>query len=330
VAENQAAELASQSSVHDESQLEIGTGFALAAEPVDDVQAAEGEGPWRRARHRFFRNRAALTSLVVLGILSLMAALAPFVFTQNPLTPNFDALDYGPSSQHWLGTDPLGRDLYSRLVYGLRVPLITAAAGSITSVFIGTVLGVVAGYFRGLIDSILARITDLVFALPAFILAVIVVSFFGPSLDPYFGGAGRVLLLSGVFALVSWPVLMRLVRSMVQRIREEQYMEAARVCGSSNWAIIRQHIVPNVMGVALVQGSFVAVGLISIEAFLSILGLGVQAPNPDLGAILNEGVQHIGFSKWEVIFPASLLAILIVSFTFVGDGLRDALDARVE
>jgi oligopeptide transport system permease protein len=330
VAESQAAEVRGQTGTHDESLLELGTGFLLAAEPVDETRAAEGEGPWRRARRRFTRNRAALVSLVVLAVFALMAAFAPFMHTQNPLTPDFGAIDNGPSAQHWFGTDPLGRDLYSRLAYGLRVPLITALIGSIISVFIGSLLGVAAGYFGGKVDSALARLTDLVFALPAFILAVIVVSLYGPAVDPYFGGAGRVLLLSGVFALVSWPVLMRLVRSFAQRIREEPFIEAARVCGGSNWTIIRRHVVPNVVGVALVQGSFVAIGLISIEAFLSIIGLGVQAPNPDLGAILNEGVQHMGFSEWEVVFPAAILAIVIVSFTFVGDGLRDALDTRVQ
>jgi oligopeptide transport system permease protein len=330
VAEKHVAQVPSQSGIHDASELEIGTGFATAAEPVGEGAAAEGEGPWRRARTRFARNRAAVVSLAVLSVLAVMAMFAPLMHTENPLTPDFGAISTGPSAQHWFGTDPLGRDLYSRLVYGLRVPLVTAFVGAFISVFIGCVLGMAAGYFGGIVDSSLARLTDLVFALPAFILALVVVSFFGPALEPYFGGAGRVFMLCGVFALVSWPVLMRLVRSVAQRIREESYVEAARVCGGRNWAIIRRHVLPNVLGVALVQGAFIAISLVSIEAFLSILGLGVQAPNPDVGAILNEGVQHMGFSAWEVVFPAGVLAVLIITLTFVGDGLRDALDTRID
>jgi oligopeptide transport system permease protein len=305
-------------------------GYPGAADPDVDFWEAKGDGPWRRARRRFMRNKAALASVVVLVGLALMAVFAPLMHTQNPLTPDYNNLEVGPSSLHWLGTDPLGRDLYSRLVFGLRVPLITCLIGSVVSVFIGTAMGVVSGYFGGKVDAVVARFTDLVFALPAFILAIIVASFFGPALDPYFGGGGRVLLLSGVFALVSWPVLMRLVRSLALRIREEPFVEAARVCGGRDWGIIRRHVVPQVVGVALIQGSFIAAGLISIEAFLSILGLGVQAPNPDVGAILYEGVQHMGFSQWEVLFPAVVLAVLITCLTFVGDGLRDALDTRVE
>jgi oligopeptide transport system permease protein len=315
---------------HDESELEIGMGFPVAAEADPDFRESRAGGPWRRAGRRFMRNKAALASVVILMFMALMAAFAPLMHTQNPLTPDYNALEAGPSPVHWLGTDPLGRDLYSRLVFGLRVPLITCLIGSVISVVIGTVLGVVSGYFGGKIDGVVARFTDLVFALPAFILAIIVASFFGPALDPYFGGGGRVLLLSGVFALVSWPVLMRLVRSVVLRVREEPYVEAARVSGGRDWGILRRHVLPQVVGVAVIQGSFIAAGLISIEAFLSILGLGVQAPNPDVGAILYEGVQHMGFSQWEVLFPAVVLAILITCLTFVGDGLRDALDTRVE
>jgi ABC-type dipeptide/oligopeptide/nickel transport system permease subunit len=193
-------------------------------------------------------------------------------------------------------------------------------------VFLGSVLGVAAGYFGGVVDSALARFTDLVFAFPAFLLALIVVSLYGPALDPYFGGAGRVILLSVIFALVSWPVLMRVVRALSQRIRQEPYVEAARVCGGKPWKIIWRHFLPNVVGLVLVQGAFIAVGLISVEAVLSILGLGVQPPNPDLGATLNEGVQHMGFNGWEVFFPALILTVLVLGLTFIGDGLRDALD----
>lgn len=318
----------SQTVLDGESRLELGAGLPLAAEAAGELSGIQTEGPWRRAARRFIRNRAALASLIVLAILALMAAFAPFMYTQDPLNPNFASINVGPNTSHWFGTDGLGRDLYSRLLYGLRVPFIIGMIGSTISMIIGSLLGVIAGFYGGKVDSLLARITDLVFAFPTFILALIVVSLFGPALDPYFGGAGRVIMLTGIFALVSWPVLMRVVRALALRIVQEPYIEAARVGSGKNWTIIRQHLLPNVFGLVLVQGSFVAVGLISTEAVLSIFGLGVEAPNPDLGAILYDGVQHMSFNGWEVFFPAAILTLLVLGFTFVGDGLRDALDTR--
>jgi ABC-type dipeptide/oligopeptide/nickel transport system permease subunit len=319
-------ELPSQSAIAAEAEIELGGGVSLAPEGIEDPLVAAGTGPWQRAARRFARNRAALVSLIVLLVLAVMAAFAPFMHTQSPLLPNFNQIDVGPSPHYWFGTDGVGRDVFSRILYALRVPFITGVLGASISILIGSTLGLVAGFHGGLIDATLARFTDLVFAFPTFILALIVVSLFGPALDPYFGGAGRVIMLSAIFALVSWPPLMRVVRSLALHIKEEPYVEAARVSGSRNVQIIRTHLMPSVIGLALVQGSFIVASLISVEAVLSIFGLGVQAPNPDLGAILNEGVQHMAVSGWEVLFPAIFLTVLILGFTFVGDGLRDAID----
>jgi peptide/nickel transport system permease protein len=322
-------QLPTETVTHAESQYELGAGIAgFEAEAADELAGAHATSPWAAARQRFLRNKAATVALCVLCILFFMAIFAPFMHTADPIRPDFTAINQGPTGQHWLGADPLGRDIYSRLVYGLRVPFITALLGCLVTVLLGTMLGVVAGFAGGGIDFGLSRLTDFVFAFPGFVLALIVVSFFGPALDPYFGGAGRVLLLSMVFAFVSWPGLMRFVRSLALQLKEQQFVEAARVYGGTDRTIVMRHLLPNIWGLILVQASFIAIGLISIEAVLSILGLGVQAPNPDLGAILNEGVQHMALNGWEVFFPALVLTILILSFTFVGDGLRDAIDPR--
>lgn len=322
-------DLPSETVIHAEGQFELGAGLGgFEAEAPEELRDARVVSPWAGARRRFLANRAATVALAVLVIMCFMAAFAPFMHTTNPIDPNFDVVNQGPSGSHWFGTDPLGRDVYTRLVYGLRVPILTAMLGTTVTVFIGTLLGLVAGFAGGSTDFVLSRITDYVFAFPGFVLALIVVSFFGQALDNYFAGGGRVLLLAMVFALVSWPTLMRFVRSLTLSLREQQFIEAARVCGGTGRTIVVSHLFPNIWGLVLVQASFIAIGLVSIEAVLSILGLGVQAPNPDLGSILNEGVQHMVGDPWEVFFPSVVLTMLIVSFTFVGDGLRDAIDPR--
>jgi ABC-type dipeptide/oligopeptide/nickel transport system permease subunit len=322
-------DLPSENVIHAESQFELGAGLGgFEAEAAEELRDARVVSPWAGARHRFLANRAATVALVILSIMCFMAVFARFMHTADPIAPNFNAVNQGPSGSHWFGADPLGRDTYTRLVYGLRVPILTAALGTTVTVVIGTLLGLIAGFSGGRTDFALSRITDFVFAFPGFLLALIVVSFFGPALDNYFAGGGRVLLLAMVFALVSWPTLMRFVRSLTLSLKEQQFIEAARVCGGTNRTIVIRHLLPNIWGLVLVQASFIAIGLVSIEAVLSILGLGVQAPNPDLGSILNEGVQHMVADPWEVFFSSLVLTLLVVGFTFVGDGLRDAIDPR--
>jgi len=314
--------------------IHVEGGVGLGAAPAVSVEAEELVGarvssPARDAWRRFRTNWAAMVSLVVLLVIVVIAIFAPFMHTISPNTQNYAALDASPSWHHWFGTDGVGRDQYSRLLFGLRVPLFVGFLGTLITVVIGAVLGVVAGYAGGYIDALLSRFTDLIFAFPSFILALIVVSLFGPALDPYFGGGGRVILLSVVFALVSWPFLMRFVRSLALGLKEEQFVEAARVSGTTNWGIIYRHLLPNMWGLILVQASFIVIGVVSTEAALSIFGLGVQPPNPDLGQMLYDGISRLDYNPWEVVFPSLTLTILILSLTFLGDGLRDAIDTRM-
>jgi peptide/nickel transport system permease protein len=267
--------------------------------------------------------------MVVLFGIVFIAILAPFMHTSDPLAQNYGTLDAPPGSSHWFGTDGVGRDQFSRLLYGLRVPLVVGAIGTFITVALGTLIGVVAGYLGGWVDSLLSRFTDLIFAFPSFTLALIVVSLYGPALDGYFAGTGRVILLSVVFALVSWPALMRFVRSLALSLKENQFVEGAIVSGSTGWQIIWRHLLPNMLGLILVQSSFIVIGVISTETVLSVFGLGVPAPNPDLGQMLYDGVSRLDYSPWEVVFPSITLTVLILSLTFVGDGLRDAIDTRM-
>jgi peptide/nickel transport system permease protein len=319
----------SESALHDETQLGLGAAGGLTADRADELVASPVSSPARDAWRRFRVNYAAIASLAILIFVVLIALFAPFMHTTNPLAPNYGTLDQAPSAGHWFGTDGVGRDQYSRLLYGLRVPLVVGFIGTLITVVIGALLGVVAGFSGGWVDSILSRFTDLIFAFPSFTLALIVVSLYGPALDPYFGGAGRVMLLSVVFALVSWPFLMRFVRSLALSLKEEQFVEAARVVGTTNWKIIRRHLLPNMLGLVLVQASFIVIAVISTETVLSIFGLGVLPPNPDLGQMLFDGVSRLDYNPWEVVFPSIALTILILALTFLGDGLRDAIDPRM-
>jgi peptide/nickel transport system permease protein len=325
----QEQKLPSQNLLHTESQVELGVGAGLQASEADTVPATRVSSPARDAWRRFRRNWAAMGSLAVLLVLILMAIFAPFMHTMSPFSQDYSLLDISPSPQHWFGTDGVGRDLYSRLVYGLRPPFVVGLVGTSITVVLGTLIGVSAGFFGGISDTLLSRFTDFMFAFPGFLLTLIVVSLFGPSLDPYFGGAGRTVLLTVVFALVSWPALMRFTRSLALGLKEQQFVEAARTSGSTQWQIIIRHLLPNMWGLILVQASFIVVAVITNETILSILGLGIAPPNPDLGQMLFDGVQRLDYSPWEVLFPSMALTLIILAFTFIGDGLRDAVDPRM-
>lgn len=315
--------------LHVEAGMELGADEPLSAAEENAFSATRVSSPLRDAWRRYRRNWAALLSLAAVVGIIIMAIFAPFMHTTDPTYANFAAIQQAPSPAHWFGTDMIGRDTYSRLVYALRIPLLIAFVGTAITVFIGTILGVLAGYFGGVADSILSRFTDLMFAFPGFTLSLIVISVFGPSVDKLgSGGTARVLLLTVVFSLVSWPALMRFVRSLSLSMKEQQFVEAARTSGSGAWGIMRRHLLPNMYGLILVQAGFIIVAVISNETVLAIFGLTVQEPAADLGTILYDGIQNIGGGYWLVLFPGLVLATLILAFTFATDGVRDAVDPR--
>jgi ABC-type dipeptide/oligopeptide/nickel transport system permease subunit len=237
-------------------------------------------------------------------------------------------VDGGPSSAHWLGTDANGFDEFSRLIYGMRPAFAVGIIGQVITTILGVIFGVTAGFYGGWIDSVLARITDLIFAFPSFLLAFLVVALFGPQYSSLLGGSGIVILITIVFALVGWPFLMRFVRGLTLSLREQQFIEAARTVGTPNWKIITKHILPSVWGLVMVQTTFGVGAYIGTEAVLSLLGLGVQKPNADLGVMVAEGINNLSLNAVEAIAPSVLLTVIIVGFAFLGDGLRDAIDPR--
>lgn len=319
----------SQSLLHVEAGMELGANEPLPAVEEDEFRSTRVSSPSRDAWRRYRRNWAAMLSVAIVVVLVVFAIFAHFMHTMDPSYADFTAIQQAPSAHHWFGTDMIGRDTYSRLVFALRIPLVIAFIGTIVTLIIGTVLGLVSGYIGGLADSAISRFTDLMFAFPGFLLSLIVISLFGPSVDKLgMGGIGRVFLLTVVFGLVSWPALMRFVRSLALSLKEQQFVEAARTSGSGAWAIMRRHLLPSMYGLILVQAGFIVVAVISNETVLAIFGLTVQEPNADLGTILYNGVQNIGAGYWLVLFPGLVLAVLILAFTFATDGVRDAVDPR--
>ncbi len=330
-------QLPSQTLTHTEGQL-TSSPTSVETEPLAedilDRGATRVSSPSKDAIRRFRRNWAAMISLVVVAALVFIAVFAPFMHTTNPLSQDYFTLWSGPSGSHWFGTDGVGRDIYSRLVFGLRVPLMVGLIGTMITVVIGALIGVTAGFFGGVTDGVLSRFTDVIFAFPAFLLSLITVALFGQALDPIFGGAGRVMLLTFIFALVSWPPLTRFVRSLSLALTQQQFVEAAKTSGSSNWKIIRRHLLPNMWGLILVQAALITVGIIYTEVTLSIFGLGIAPPDPDVGQMLWDGASNMGSQVaagiyCEVIFPAVVLAVLLLALTFIGDGVRDAVDPRM-
>lgn len=296
--------------------------FAVEAEELKPISLA------RQAVWRFMDNRLAVVSLVVLAILILTALLADFLPLINPTVNDPFNQDAFPSHLHLLGTDSSGHDMLSAIIFGLRPALAVGIIGQVIATLIGVSIGVVAGYFGGWVDTVLSRFTDLVFALPTFLLAFLTVAVLGPSWDNLFGGTGRIVLITIVFGMVGWPPLMRFVRALALSMKEQQFIEAAHSIGTSPVKIIIRHILPNTWGLVLVQATFGIGNFIYNETTLSLLGLGVQPPNPDLGSLITLGAMQININWMESIVPAAILAVLVVGFAFLGDGLRDAVDPR--
>ncbi len=273
-------------------------------------------------------NRLAVVSLVVLIVLILLALLANFLPLIDPTAGDPFNQDSFPSRLHLLGTDASGHDLFSAIIFGLRPALAVGIIGQVIATIIGVAIGVVAGYFGGWVDAVLSRFTDLVFALPTFLMAFLTVAVLGSSWDNLFGGTGRIVLITIVFGFVGWPPLMRFVRALALSMKEQQFIEAAHSIGTPPLKIIVRHILPNTWGLVLVQATFGIGNFIYNETTLSLLGLGVQPPNPDLGSLITIGAQQININWMESIIPAAFLAVLVVGFAFLGDGLRDAVDPR--
>jgi oligopeptide transport system permease protein len=288
-----------------------------------DWDVPEQIGLWADVWRRFRRNRLAVAGAVIVAILVLDALFAGLLvqlgIVQDPIKQHVETSLAGPSAQHLLGTDYLGRDMLSRLMFGARISLTIGILVQAIYVVAGGSIGLVAGYAGGRVDNLLMRFTDIWYAFPDLLFVLVLVSVFGPSLLSIFAAIG----------IVGWVNLARLVRGQVLSIKEKEFVESARAVGSSHFKIVVRHLVPNALGPVIVTLTFGIPAAIFLEAALSYLGVGIQPPTPSWGVMIQDGYQSIYASPWGVAFPGLAIAITMLSFSFIGDGLRDALDPRM-
>lgn len=295
-----------------------------AAPTSPHVERSPAGDFWRRLA----TNRLAVVSLIGLVTVILIAVLGPVAFPRSAISPDYKAINAQPGSDHWLGTDNLGRDTLARLMLGLRVSLIVAFYVEGLNILLGATLGLLAGYFGGLIDMVVTRIGDMLFAFPGLLLAILVAAVFGPPVTERFGGIGRLLLVAGSLSLVSWPLMARLVRSQTLVLREQEFVVAARAQGGSDRWIILRHILPNVLGFILVTSTLDIASVVVNEAVLSLLGLGIQPPDPSIGKMITDAIPFLEVNPLQVFFPSFALMFIVLVVSFLGDGLRDAFDPR--
>jgi ABC-type dipeptide/oligopeptide/nickel transport system permease subunit len=304
----------------------LGGVVATPPELADTAMAAEGlelkaRSQWSYARRRFFRHRLAMVGLVGLIILFGAGALA------NVVAPyHFDQIDlnnvlHAPTSvgHHWLGTDEIGRDYLSRVIYGIRTSEQVGLFVAVVSSLFGLTVGAIAGYYRGWIDNAIMRITDLVLTIPVLVTLLTVAALLA--------GAGGQWEISIILAAFFWTPIARIVRGVFLSLREKEYVEAARAVGSGDLRIMFRHMLPNTLGPIVVNGTIAVADAIITEAFLAFLGFGIKPPTASLGGLLN-GSRDTPQAWWLSVFPGLVLMLIVICINFVGDGLRDALDPQ--
>jgi peptide/nickel transport system permease protein len=290
---------------------------ALAHESGVEIKA---RSQWAYARMRFFRHRMAVISLVVLVLIALVALFADQIAPYGYDEQNYDIINISPTLEggHIFGTDALGRDYLSRVIFGLQTSLWVALFVAVLSTVLGTVVGAIAGYYGGVIDNLLMRFTDLILVIPLLAVLLAAANFFNKDGSPW-----KAAFLIGILA---WVGLARILRGIFLSLREKEFVEAAKASGGSDFRIIVRHILPNCVGPIIVYMTLIVAAAILLEAALSFLGFGIKPPNPAIGSLISEGQQQGLETWWLVTFPGLAIAIVCLAINFIGDGLRDALD----
>ena len=273
---------------------------------------------WSDAVSRLIKNKAAMVGAIILFVLILCAIFAPYI---APYSYSFQNLDLGatpPSSEHLLGTDILGRDLLSRILYGARISLMVGFVATGVALVIGVSWGIVAGYFGGRIDSIMMRIVDVLYGLPFIIFIILLMVIFGRNLWLLFGAIGA----------VEWLTMARIVRGQVMSLKNQEFVLAAKAMGVSNLTMFRRHLLPNILGPIAVYATLTIPQVMLLESFLSFLGLGIQPPMSSWGTLIKDGVESMEEFSWLLTYSGITFTITLFALNFFGDGLRDALDPK--
>jgi oligopeptide transport system permease protein len=300
------------------------------ADMVQQAAAVKGRSLWIDARRRLFRNKAAVASMIVLAVITLMAIFAPLL---SPYA--FDEIDFSlvqcapgwwpgesvlcrSGGAHWFGMDSVGRDLFIRTLYGARVSLAVGLVATCVSLLIGVLYGATAGYLGHRIDNMMMRFVDILYSLPFIFFVIILMVIF----DRNF------ILLFVAIGAVEWLTMARIVRGQTLSIKQKEFIEAARASGVGSWGIITRHVIPNVIGPVIVYVTLTIPAVILAESFLSFLGLGIREPMTSWGVLISDGANSLETAPWALIFPACFMAATLFCFNFIGDGLRDALDPK--
>jgi len=288
------------------------------AAAIDTSAVAVPAGSTRTAWRKLLARPRAVAGLVVIVLFVAMALLAPWLSPHDPLATSWSAVRKPPTLEHLFGTDEIGRDVLSRVVWGARASLLAGVVSVCISLAVGVPIGLTAGYLGGWVDMLISRLADAMLACPFLILAIALAAFLGPSLT-------NAMIAIGVAAT---PVFVRLTRAQVLAVKVEDYVEAARAVGNSHLRIALRHVFPNVVPPLIVQATLAIAAAVIAEASLSFLGLGQQPPAPSWGSMLNTAKNYVENAPWMAIWPGLSIFLLVLSFNLLGDGLRDALDPR--
>ena len=314
----------------------------------ENIEPIKGTSLGRDAWKRLLKNKLAVFGLIVLGLMVLAVILGPPIIrwttglTADYIPSSGDLIkSFPPSREHWMGTDEAGRDLLARVLQGGRISLMVGIISTIVSLIVGVSYGAVAGYLGGKIDNVMMRIVDIIYAIPYILIVIVLLSVFGGPNTPNWiawlslkiGGAGnqglsQIFLLFLALGLVSWLTMARVVRGQVLSLKNQEFILAAKATGVSTFGIIFRHLVPNTLGPVIVYATLTVPSVMLTEAFLSFLGLGVQAPYASWGSLASDGIKNIAIFPWQLIFPGVTMALTLFSLNFLGDGLRDALDPQ--
>ncbi|MBO8170123.1 MAG: ABC transporter permease [Thermoanaerobacteraceae bacterium] len=295
--------------------------FQPAEQDLDKLEAIvrPSMSYWADAWRRLKQNRAALVGLVIISLLVVMAIIGPYLNEWSYSDQVLSEANQPPSSKYWFGTDALGRDLFTRVWHGARISLLIGFVTSITSITIGTIYGSISGFFGGKVDEIMMRIVEIFYGIPFLLYVILLMLVMEPGLKTI------IIALGAVY----WLSTARIVRGQVLKLKEEEFVLAARTLGASTSRIILRHLIPNTMGPIIVMMTLTIPEAIFSEAFLSFLGLGVSVPKASWGYLANDGIKAIRSYPWQLFFPAFFISLTMLAFNLLGDGLRDALDPRM-
>jgi len=315
---------------------------------AENVEIIKGTSLGRDAWNRLLKNKLAVFGMIVLGIMVIAVIIGPSIlyaitgFTAEAIPADGNLISsFPPTWQHPMGTDEAGRDLLARVLQGGRISLMVGIISTIVSLIVGVSYGAIAGYLGGRIDNLMMRIVDIIYAIPYILIVIVLLSFFGgpntpkwiTAMSDLFGGAGnagvsQIFLLFFALGLVSWLTMARVVRGQILSLKNQEFVMAAKATGVSTPSIIFRHLVPNALGPVIVYATLTVPSVMLTEAFLSFLGLGVQAPYASWGSLCADGIKNIAIFPWQLIFPGVTMALTLFSLNFLGDGLRDALDPQ--